>query len=242
MTASTPPKAGPNAKTGPDLSPLPLTPWLAGLAALTALATLRTLILPPWPQANPLPSATVIQAALERSGLRPSPANGEPVERNAERALSHELVWRLEDGQMLRLRQGAMRRWESFQLAALTRNVPVLSLQDRYLADAGQGVAIALGDVRGGRARQTCLVAGTTLPHPFGVTHAQLSGLLSQRLNPPREVLFTLFGLRPARTFGCVVISLQAPSGTEPSTATWNSVLSALTPILSRAQWQSPGL
>jgi len=241
MTASTPPKAGPNTKTGPDLFPLPLTPLLAGLAALTALATLRTLILPPWPQPTPLPSATVIQTALERSGLRLSLANGEPVERNAERALSHELVWRLEDGQMLRLRQGAMRRWQSFQLGAITRNVPVLSLQRRYLADAGQGVAIALGDVRGGRARQTCLVAGTTLPHPFGVTNAQLTGLLSRRLNPPREVLFTLFGLRPARSFGCVVISLQAPRGTEPSAATWQRVVSALTPILSRGQWQSPG-
>ncbi len=241
MTASTPPKAGPNAKTVPDLSPLPLTPWLAGLAALTALATLRTLILPPWPQATPL-SATVIQAALERSGLRPSPAKGEPVKRNAERALSHELVWRLEDGQTLRLRRGDMRRWESIQLAAITRDVPVLSLNGRYLADAGQGVPIALGDVRGGRARQTCLVAGTTLPHPFGVTREQLSGLLSQQLNPPREVLFTLFGLRPPRTLGCVVISLQSPMGTEPSAATWQRVVSALTPILSRAQWQSPGL
>lgn len=242
MTASTPPKAGPDPETGPELSPLPLTPWLAGLAALTALATLRTLILPPWPQANPLPSATVIQGALERSGLRPSAAKGEPAERNAERALSQELVWRLEDGQILRLRNGAMRRWESFQLAAITRNVPVLSLQARSLADAGQGVPIALGDVRGGRSRQACLVGGTTLSHPLGVTHAQLTGLLSQRVNPPREVLFTLLGLRPARTFGCVVISLQAPRGTEPSAATWQRVVSALTPTLSRAQWQSPGL
>lgn len=232
--------SGPNAKTDPDRSTLPLTPWLVGLAVLTGLATLRTLILPPWPQANPLPPASVIQSALARGGLRPSLANGQPPERNAERALSQELMWRLDDGQTLRLRFAAMRRWESFQLAAITRNVPVLSLKRRYLAASVQGIPIARGDVKSGRAQQSCLVADTTSTHPFGVTREQLTGLLTKRLNPPQEVLMGLFGVRPARTLGCVVISLQSSAGNEPSAATWQRVVSSLSPILSRAKLQSP--
>ncbi|MCS5698229.1 hypothetical protein NZK32_04130 [Cyanobium sp. FGCU-52] len=150
-------------------------------------------------------------------------------------------MWRLEDGQTLRLRHAAMRRWESFQLAAITRNVPVLSLKRRSLAAAGQGVPSALGDVKGGWAQQSCLVTGTTSTHPFGVTHEQLTGLLRKRVNPPQEALMSLFGLRPPRTFGCVVISLQSSSGNEPSAATWQRVIASLSPILSRAKWQSPG-
>ena len=242
MTALTPPEADSTARTDPEPSMLPLAPWLAGLAALTALATLRTLILPPWPQATPLSSAAVIQGALERNGLRPSLAIGQPPERNAERALSSELVWRLEDGQLLRLRRAAMRRWEAFQLADITMSVPTLALKRRSLATSGKGVPIALGEVKGGRSQQSCLVAGTRSIHPFGVTHEQLTELLKQRLNPPHEVFMSLLGLRPARTFDCVVISLQSPEGSNPSAATWKSVVTALTPVLSRDKWQSPGL
>jgi hypothetical protein len=128
-----------------DPSPFPLKPWLSLLAAFTILATLRTILLPPWPSVKPLPSPVVLQAALERSGLRPSPLAGEPALRNAEQTLTPSQVWRLQDGQVLRLRGGAVRRWEAFQLAAITRNVPDLALKGRRLAAYGRSGPFALG-------------------------------------------------------------------------------------------------
>jgi hypothetical protein len=223
-------------------SPLPLTTWLSVLAALTVLATLRTLLLPVWPQAKPLPSPAVLEGVLERHGLRPSAMAGEPAVRNAEQALSPAVVLRLQDGEILRLRRGTMRRWEAFQLAAITRNVPELALKDRRLAAAGPGAPSALGKVKGGIAQQSCLVEGTTSSQSLGVTLEQLTGLVSKRPSSPQAFLAGLLGLRPMRTYDCVVISLQAPGGKEPSTATWLKVVSALTPSLSRASHGSPNL
>lgn len=223
-------------------STFPLTTWLAVLSAFTVLATLRTLLLPPWPQAKPLPSPAVLEGALERNGLRSSPMAGEPAVRNAEQALSPSMVWRLQDGEILRLRRGAMRRWEAFQLAAITRNVPELALKGRRFAATDRSGPSALGKVKGGIAQQSCLVHGTTISQPIGVTLEQLSGLVSKRPNSPQALLAGLLGLRPMRIYDCVVISLQAPGGKEPSTATWLRVVSALAPSLSMASQQSPNL
>lgn len=225
-----------------DPSPFPLKLWLSLLAAFTILATLRTILLPPWPSVKPLPSPVVLQAALERSGLRPSPLAGEPALRNAEQTLTPSQVWRLQDGQVLRLRGGAVRRWEAFQLAAITRNVPDLSLKGRRLAADGRSGPFALGQVKGGIAQQSCLVSGTSSTQPFGVTMEQLTGLQGQRPNPPQALLAGVLGLRPMRTYDCVVISLQAHGGKEPSPSTWFRVVSALTPSLSKATQESPSL
>lgn len=232
--ASGPPEAAP--------PPWPLTAWLSVLVAFTSLATLRSLLLPPWPRANPLPSPAAIEAELERHGLVVSAMVGEPALRNAEQALTPSLVWRLEDGQILRLRHGATRRYEAFQLAAITRNVPHLTLTNRTLEPPGEGIPAAMGTVKGGRSLQTCLVPRTRATQPFGVTLEQLTGLLMQRPNPPQSLLAGVVGLRPVRTYDCVVISLQAPGAAVPSSATWQTVVSSLAPILSEAQPESRNL
>ncbi len=227
----------------PAPSPLPLRPWLGGLAVFTALATLRTLVLPPWPHASPLPAAASLQAGLERAGLPAVvPLPPDPPRRDLERALSAGVGWRLADGQIVRLRRAEMRRWEAFQLAAITRDLRELALERRRVEVDSQGAPVAVGELKGGRALQTCLVPGTTVPQPMGVTQEHLSELVRRRPNPPPVVLAGLLGLRPMRSYDCVVISLQTPGGSRPSLATWERLVSALAPVMVVSRTGSPSL
>lgn len=213
------------------------------LAGLTVLATLRTLLLPPSPQVAPLPAAATLQAALERGGLQGAvPLAPDPARRNSERALSPGMGWRLADGQILRLRHGSLRRWEAFQLAAITRDVPELALDKRLVQTDSQGAPIAVGALKGGRARQTCLVPRSSAPLPMGVTQEQLSEVVKLRPNPPTAVLAGILGLRPMRSYDCVVISLQASGGGNPSPATWERLVRALAPVVVVSPPGSPSL
>lgn len=218
-----------------------LAPLLAVLTLLTGVATLRSLLLPPWPRAAALPPQASLQAVLQQAGIAARPLPPKAAVRQAERFLSEGWVWQLEGGEILQLRHGAMRRWEDIQLAGLTRGIPDLALQQRQLRQRG-GLPLAIGTVNGDRTRQTCLVSGIAAPKPVGVTYRELSELLSQRAIPVRERIESLLGLVPPRRYDCVLISLQAVADQPLDAKTWDRLLEGLVPALRDVRAESPNL
>lgn len=218
-----------------------LQPLLAGLSLLTLLATLRTVLLPPWPRATPLPPEASLRASLNKAGLEARPLPAQPAVQQADRVLGESMVWQLGTGETLQLRHGAMRRWEDIQLAGLTRGLPELALQQRQLRNSGGG-PLAIGSVRSGQARQTCLVPGIAATQPLGVTYVQLTGLLSQRTIPLGPRLANLLGWWQPQRYDCVLISLQGRGGQPPRADTWDRLLAGLVPILRETRTGSPNL
>ncbi|MEB3322161.1 MAG: hypothetical protein VKI81_05000 [Synechococcaceae cyanobacterium] len=100
------------------------------------------------------------------------------------------------------------RRPENLQVAALTRSDPELSLQDRRLLQQ-DGQELALGRIGESPALQACLVPDGR----SGITSWTLGRISGA---PPRDrldQLQRLLGLRPHRSYDCLLVTLRDTSG-----------------------------
>lgn len=188
---------------------------LGVLCVVSGAALLRQIALPPWPRASmPSPSALPLPAGYRlkelgvgagerqrewaRSGTRrfaivpdaPSPgaATGSSLELDLTRLVA--------------------RRPDGLQVAELTRADPGLSLRHRRLfTESGQEVA--LGWIDHQPTLQACLVPGGR----SGITSSTLGAITGA---PPRDLidrLQRLLGVRPHRSYECVLLSLRDTSG-----------------------------
>lgn len=187
---------------------------LGALCALSAAALFRQVVVPPWPRAS-MPSASTLPLP---AGYQPQERGQRAGERRPDWARSRTLRIDLVPigasagavpGETLQLDLARLvaRRHAGLQVAELTRSDRALSLQDRRLV-RGKGGELALGRIDHDPALQACVVPGGQTgitAHTLG----QISG------PPPRDALDKLqrlLGLRPHRSYECVLVSLRGTS------------------------------
>lgn len=205
--------------------------WLLLLCAPAALAAGRALLLPPWPRVEPL-IARPYQEALRRAGLPSRLLPALPARSGYDRSHSAVLSLSLAAGGQLRLMRGRVRDRQSFQVAVLTRGIPALNLSGRRLE--GPGAAAARGRIQGQQALQTCLVAAGRGPQRAAVTRAELQAAVDQRADRRRDRLPVWLGLRPARHYSCLLVTLVGRDRHPAPVALWQRLLPVLAAELQR--------
>jgi hypothetical protein len=217
---------------GRPLSPSALRPFLGVLAALASLAALRSLVWPRWPSVRPLDGAA-IAGQLRAVGFEAVPLTPLPARRSSERTTSPGLSYGIGAGETLRVLRGRSRERLTFQAALLANADPALKLQQRQLLTGPP--PSALGQVAGSPVRQTCLVFGEGSSGGFGVDGEKLLTLVDQADVGRNHQLKALLGLRPSRSYECVLISVSGPKGGQPiSEGRWQRLLTTIRPALRR--------
>ena len=207
--------------------------WLLLLCAVAALAAARALLLPPWPRVEPL-VARPYQEALRRAGLASQLLPALPARSGYDSSHSSVLRLSLAAGGQLRLMRGRVRDRQSFQVAVLTRGIPALNLSARRLE--GPGAAAARGRIQGRPALQTCLVAAGRGPLRAAITRAGLQAAVDQLAAGRRDRLQVWLGLRPARHYSCLLVTLVGRGRDRHSApvALWQRLLPVLAAELQR--------
>jgi hypothetical protein len=217
---------------GRPLSPSALRPFLGVLAALASLAALGSLVWPRWPSVRPLDGAS-IAGQLRAGGFEAVPLTPLPARRSSERTTSPGLSYGIGAGETLRVLRGRSRERRSGQAAQRANPHPALKLQQRQLLTGPP--PSALGQVAGSPVRQTCLVIGEGSSGGFGVVDEQLWNLVDQADVGRNHQLKALLGLRPSRSYECVLISVSGPKGGQPiSEERWQRLLTTIRPALRR--------
>jgi hypothetical protein len=105
---------------------------------------------------------------------------------------------------LLRLRLVEPRNWRSFQLAQITKGIRPLEVRQRMLKIRG-GDELALGQINGKPALQTCLIEGGK-----GVLLEQSFFTLSweKPMRSRRQELNRFLGLSPNRNHQCLLVTL----------------------------------
>ena len=217
----------------------PLRLSLLLLLPLAAAAAAQAALLPRWPQAAPLPQETLRRplAALGQQGVISAV---EPPWRSYELALSALYRIRLPQGLEVQLQRLEVRRRLDLQLATATRPWSP-GRRDLALGRRRRLLPAALGHQAEGTLqsrgqtlvlRQTCL-----LPAGAGVTAEQLTALADQATAGLPAVATRMLGLRPNRSWRCLMVSLSTRAGDAQASATaaalWPRLLRVLTPLAS---------
>ena len=217
----------------------PLRRTLLLLLPLAWVAAAQAALLPRWPRVADLP-ARAVQRQLDVVAQAPVAMAQEPSWRSAELALSRLHRITLPQGLELEIQRMAVLQRPAFQLALATRPWTG-GRRDLALGSARRVLASALGHQANGpvqqrgqrrEVHQTCLLAAGA-----GVTADQLTALSDQGSDQLPVVAARLLGLRPNRTWQCLMVSLSYRAGDRQALAAaavlWPRLLRALTPLAS---------
>lgn len=188
---------------------------LGGLCLVALAALFRQIVFPTWPRAS-LPSSALLPRPMHDALTE---LNIRPGERQKDWARSPTRVMAfVPDTTTTQAPPGAAvelgltrlvaRRPDLLQVAALTRSDPRLSLRDRRLLQ-NEGQELALGFLDGNPALQSCLVPGGR----SGITAQTLEQIVGPPPHNSSDRLLRLLGLRPHRSYDCVLLSLRDTSG-----------------------------
>jgi len=214
--------------------------YLAVAAALAGLGLIQLIVWPRWPQAAAkgldhlsLPGGSglpgrklkpaIHMANLAQSAVYEFPLPWKSLEASSELSGSQEQP----DG-LLRLRVVEPRSWRSFQLSQVTAGIRALDLKKRTLTIQG-GDELALGQINGEPALQTCLTAGGK---GVVIKKSFFSLSFEQPVRSRREELNRLLGLSPNRTYQCLLVTLLGGQGNKHSEAKLITTWEELRPIL----------
>jgi hypothetical protein len=219
-------------------SPL-LVRWYGIVATVAGVLAVQAIVMPRWPATPaPLPKGR-LEASLREQHLLPSsdrsssPA-GWPARRSYELSTSAPVIMDLQGGYELLLMAGTVRQRFNLQSSFIGRDQPRLNLKRRHLLRTP--TPSAAGRIQEQPALQTCMVRGAGLENAFGVTRTRLTTLNDRLAKGSVSALERIIGLRPNRTYGCTLISLRGPRGTQPSERLWEEILNTVEPVL-----RSPG-
>ncbi|QPN55838.1 hypothetical protein I1E95_11830 [Synechococcus sp. CBW1107] len=184
---------------------------LGGLCLLAGAALVRQIAMPPWPRAA-IPVASSLSLP-EGYQLKQLEVRGGERQRDWARSRTRRIL--LVPGPTapgtkpaaaveLTLTRLVAREPDRLQVAELTRSDPALSLRSRrLLQDMGQEQA--LGTLGDDPTLQGCVVAGGS----SGITASSLGQISGPPPRDPGDRLQRLLGLRPHRTYACVLLSLR---------------------------------
>lgn len=188
---------------------------LGVLCVVSGAALLRQIVLPPWPRASrPSPSALPLPAGYQLKELGAGPGERQRQwARSGTRRFAlvpHSTSPGAAAGSSLELTLTRLvaRDHDGLQVAELTRGDPGLSLRNRrLLMERGQEVAV--GRIDDHPALQACL-----LPHGrSGITSSTLGRISGGPPRDPIDRLQRLLGVRPHRSYTCLLVTLRDSSG-----------------------------
>lgn len=197
------------------------------LAGLATLAALVAICFPRWPRAQPL-NAAALHLRLKSAGLQVQQLQSRPPTRTYDLASSPLLLWKLPDGQELSLMRGSSREFKNFQVAFLARAQPSLQLEKRKLITTP--FPLALGNRKGKKIWQTCILVGQNGDTGFGVTNTQLSDAQSGFTASKVQRILAFIGVNTPPKNTCVLMSISAPpSSPHLELSTFQTALQAIT-------------
>ncbi len=216
----------------PLSSQLLLQRWYGTLALLACAASLQALLLPRWPRADELASASIV-SALRKNGFQPEVKDGVPASRTYELARSKLTRLHLNSGDELNIVNTTTRERLKFDLNNITNELPQLRLEKSQ--SPPEEPFSSIGTIQGRVARQTCLVTGPKGNSRFGVQQEQLFeaiDTLSQE-RASRNFLHLLGG-GSSRSYRCVLITMISAPGKHLPKERWDHLLMILQPILQK--------
>jgi hypothetical protein len=214
--------------------------YLAVADATAGLGLIQLIVWPRWPQAAAkgldhlsLPGGSglpgrKLKPAIHTANLAQSPVYEFPIPWKSLADSSGLSGAPKQPDALLRLRLVEPRSWRSFQLAQVTAGIRALDVKKRTLRIQGVD-ELALGQINGEPALQTCLTAGGK----GAVIKKSFFALsLEQPVRSRRQELNRLLGLSPNRTYQCLLVTLLGVQGNKHAEAKLISTWEELRPIL----------
>lgn len=199
-----------------------LIKWYFGISMLASVVVIKAVAFPEWPKAKPLDKAHVTES-LKKSGLMPFKNNVLPGIRNYEYASSPTLVFSSTNGFELRLIRAQVRQRLNLNLTFITSQESNLKVVRPI--EYGDTPNSIKGSIMNNPTIQTCYVEGSGFPNGFSTHADKLTKLVDHRSDGILSVIQRIIGLKPNRTYECILVTLTSKKGEPINLYQWHKIL-----------------
>lgn len=202
-----------------DISRLSIV--LGVFSLISFCAAVQSIFFPRQPRALEL-DINRLNALLKKIDSRAVLLPSLPATRGNELALSHQLRWRLHNGNDIILVHASVRQRLNFQTAFITKNLTFLSMSRRHSDYPLNGSDS--GYILGRPSFQTCYFLQSPTPS-FATQRSALVSSYDALASTSRHPLMQFVGLQPSLSYDCLLVTLRGSAKQPISLDLWNKIL-----------------